>query len=90
MLPRTANKLEVKEHTHARPHTTVQRPFVRDYPVPEETFTHSHPSFINFLRLLQSTVFSYGNVGNAMNIVTVLTRSCIHGATITDDQAIPR
>ena len=29
-------------------HTTVSRPFVRDYPdrpVPEETFTHSHPSW---------------------------------------------
>ena len=29
-------------------HTTVQRPFVRDYPgrpVPEETLTHSHPSW---------------------------------------------
>jgi len=29
-------------------HTTVQQPFVQDYPgrpVPEETFTHSHPSW---------------------------------------------
>jgi len=29
-------------------HTTVYRPFVQDYPgrpVPEETFTHSHPSW---------------------------------------------
>ena len=28
-------------------HTTVQRPFVQDYPsspAPQETFTHSHPS----------------------------------------------
>ena len=34
-----------RHHTHT--HTTVQRPFVRDYPgrpVPEETFTHSHSS----------------------------------------------
>ena len=35
-------------HTHTHTHTTVLRPFVWDYPgrpVPEETFTHSHPSW---------------------------------------------
>ena len=34
-------------HTHTHTCTTVQWPFVQDYPsrpVPEETFTHSHPS----------------------------------------------
>jgi len=36
-------------HTHTHTHTIVRWPFVRDYlgePVPEETFTHSHPSGI--------------------------------------------
>jgi len=47
-------------------HTTVYRPLVRDYPgrpVPEETLTHSHPSwlsdiFINCLHLLRSIASS--------------------------------
>jgi len=47
-------------------HTTVQQSFVQDSPgrpVPEETFTHSHPSwssdiFINFLHLLRSIASS--------------------------------
>ena len=46
---RDAAEIILRTHarTHARKHTTVQRPLVRDYPgrpVPEETFTHSHPS----------------------------------------------
>jgi len=35
--------LAIQNHTHAHTHTTVLRPFVRDYPgepVPEETRTH--------------------------------------------------
>jgi len=38
--------------------TTILRPFVQDYPVPEETFTHTYPdhqpSFISFLHMLRS------------------------------------
>ena len=43
---------------------TVYCPFVRDYlggPAPEETFTHSHPSFVNFLHLKLSIACSLFN-----------------------------
>ena len=42
-----AHITRTRTHTHTHTHTTVLRPFVRDYPgepVPEETFTLSHPS----------------------------------------------
>jgi len=49
-----------RAHTHTHTHTTVLWPFVRDYPgrpVPEETFTHSHPSWSSDIlyQLLPST-----------------------------------
>ena len=61
--------LQAHTHTHTHTHSTHNRltAFVRDYPgrpVPEETFTHSHPSwsyrtsFIIFLHLQRSMASS--------------------------------